>query len=238
MIKAKDIIVIGAISLLIVAYALPFLGIESRAGSTRTTFNLSTSVASGSFSTYISASGTSVKPGGSTTITFDAEQGGASLTVYLGSYGSESISFSTPLSSVSIPVSGISGVASVNVDLSGTLEGDLSVSGPGSLSTTHLSWNSWGKRSVTLNAANAKDGDKITVTLNLEYTGHIGASGKTFLGSITLISPQSLPGVQGSPPVTLTVDVKESKGVGSIPGFEMIIAIGAVIAAITLWKRY
>jgi len=223
--------VIGAISLLIFAYALPFLGTESRAGSTHTTFNLSTSVASGSFSTDISASGGSVKPGDSTTITFDAEQGGASLTVYLGSYGSESISFSTPLSSVSIPVSGISGVASVNVDLSGTLEGDLSVSGPGSLSTTHLSWGSWGKRSVTLNAANAKDGDKITITLNLEYTGHIGASGKTFLGSITLISPQSLPGVQGSPPVTLTVDVKESKGGGGIPGFEfpVFIMAGAII---------
>ncbi|MFQ6126997.1 MAG: hypothetical protein ACE5R6_20670 [Candidatus Heimdallarchaeota archaeon] len=231
--KPKEAIGIFVAFLFLSASILLVLNTPANADTTtHVTYSVNTSVASGSFSTDVSTSGDSVEPGGSTTITFDVQQGSALLMVDFGKYGSESITFDTPLSSISVPIYGIGELASIIVDLSGMLKGDLSVKGPGFLSTNHLSWSSWGKKSVTLDASNAEDGDTITVRLILEYTANIGATAETILGDKTLISPRRLAGVQGSPPVTLTVDVKK----GGIPGFELVVTLGAIIAVISLKK--
>lgn len=231
----SKIVVSGMASALIICGIIAFIPI-AKAGSNHITFHVSVSVADGYFSTDVTTSSDSVEPGKSVTITFDAQQGAGSLYVDLGTYGGQDISFKTPLSSISVPVSGISGVASLNVDLRGSLEGDLTIDGPGSLSTSHLSWNSWGEKTVTLDASNAEEGDTITVTLDLEYTGHIGAHGDTMLGDVTLISDQSLPGVGGSDPVVVTVKVQKGGILPGVPGFEIAL-VACAIALVLLWKR-
>ena len=225
--------IVHAVSALLLLCSLSLFITTVNASSVHVTFNVNAYVAEGYFSTDITSSGDKVNPGGSTTITFEAKQGQGSLYVDMGTYGSNSISFKTPLSSISIPVSGIPGVASANVDLRGSLEGDLTVNGPGTLSTNHLSWSSWGKKTVTLDATNAKEGDTITITLNLKYTGHIGAHGDTFLGDVTLVSDQALPGVSGSKSVDHTVKVTAS----GVPGFEIAIVIVAIAAVALLHKK-
>lgn len=205
------------------------------ASSEHISFHIDAYVADGYFSTDVTSSGNTVKPGEKTTITFKAQKGDGSLYVDLGSYGSQSISFDTPLSSISIPVGGVSGLASVNVDLSGSLEGDLIIDGPATLSKNHLSWTNWGEQTVTVDASNAEDGDTIKVTLDLKYTGHIGAHGDTVLGDVTLISSQSLPGASGSKSFVHTVNVKSSI-LPSVPGFELISLVSA-FALILFWKR-
>lgn len=233
--KRKEF-VFPILGVLLLCSAFP-LATTVNAASEHVTFHVDAYVAEGHFSADMVSSGDSVQPGGTTTISFEAKQGGGSLYVDLGSYGGSSISFNTPLSSVSIPVSGITGIASVKVDLRGSLEGDLSVQGLGSLSTSHLSWNSWGKKTVMLDAGNAKEGDTISITLTLKYTGHIGAHGDTFLGDVTLISDQSLPGVSGSKSVVHTVKVQKEGILPGVPGFEMLMTLTAVAAVMLLHRR-
>lgn len=209
-----------------------------KANTTKVNFSVDAYVCNGNLATYVTAAGKDVKPGGSTTITFELKKGSGYLTLNLGTYGSGSISFDTPLNEISIPVAGISGLASVNADLSGRIDGYLTVDGPATLSTTHLIWTDWGKKPVTLTTTeDAKDGDEITVTLNLKYTLNIGATGKTLLGDVTLISPQTIAGIDGSPPITLTINVKEKKG--GIPGFEIVGFVSAAAIYVFLYrKRY
>lgn len=221
---------------ILLLYSLLALAPLAEAGSDHVTFHVDAYVADGYFSTDVSASGDTVTPGDKTTITFEAKRGGGSLYVELGSYGGATVNFDTPLTSVSIPVSGMTGIASVNVDLRGTLEGDLTVSGPGTLSINHLSWTSWGKKTVTLDASKAEEGDTIKVTLKLKYTGHIGAHGDTLLGDVTLISDQSLPGVAGSKSVVHTVKVQSSIFPG-VPGFEIAIFLGAIGVVFLLQRK-
>ena len=233
--KSRKKFLCAIFGFMVLSGLLPFID-TGNAGSTHVTFHVNAYVAEGYFATDVTSSGDTVKPGEITTITFETKQAKGSLYVDLGSYGGSSISFNTPLSSISIPISGIAGVASVEVDLRGSLEGDLSVNGPGSLSTEHLSWRSWGKKTVTLKAANAKEGDTITITLNLKYTGHIGAHGDTVFGDVTLISMQSLPGVSGSKSVVHTMNVKKEILPG-IPGFEILLVLSAILVAVILKNR-
>ena len=214
------------------------LNYNAKADATKVNFSVDAYVCSGNLATYVTATGKDVKPGGSTTITFELKKGSGYLSLDLGAYGSGSISFDTPLNEISIPVAGISGLASVNADLSGRIDGYLTVDGPATLSTTHLIWTDWGKKSVTLTTTeNAKDGDEIVVTLNLEYALNIGVTGRSLLGDITLISPQTIAGIEGSPPVTLTVNVKEKKEGGGIPGFEIVGFISAAAIYVFLYKK-
>ena len=205
----------------------------------RVTFAVSVSIASGSFSTNVITSDVNVKPGESVVLSLDAQKGPATLRVNLGSYGSPSITFDTPIGTLKVPVTSIL-VATVNVDVNGSLTGDLSVQGPGTLSSQSLEWSTWGSKSVTVNASpTAEEGDAIKVTLTLKYRVSLGASATVpFIGTQTIIPFQSLGELRGSSSVVATVHV--GTGGDWIPGklslelaaiFAILLVLGLVFAA-------
>jgi len=65
--------------------------------------------------------------------------------------------FDTPIGRLSIPVFTV-GVASISADIIGSLEGTISVSGPGSVDVTTLRWDDWGPKSVIITVSNYAKG--------------------------------------------------------------------------------
>lgn len=151
-------------------------------------------------------------------------QGSSSLTLDLGTYGTHTVTFNTPIGTISIPVSGIPG-ASVNLDITGSITGSITTSGPASASPTTLAWESWGSKTVTIDATNAKDGDVIEATLSGSYSVSIGAS-VTLLGMTTNLFTVPMSNLSGSPSVTANIGVSSSP---PIPWLYIFIAIIIVV---------
>lgn len=179
-----------------------------------------------------SGSSAKVKPGESTTVAFNCKGGTGTVTVTaLG--GTGSASFETPLGAASIPVAGVAGVATVNVDIQGSLVGAVTSSGGATVASSRLTWSSYGSQSVTLQApSTATPGTRYTVTLSPEYTATVGGSIKSSLGSAEIIS-FTVP-VAKAPSAQATVEVVAP---GPLPGFEAPLAVIGLLVMAFLWSR-
>jgi hypothetical protein len=152
-------------------------------------------------------------------------QKSSSLTLDLGIYGTRTITFDTPIGTISVPVAGVTG-ASINVDITGSITGSIATSGPGSASPTSLSWTSWGSKTITIDAAQSKSGDTISETLSTFYTVSIGVS-VTVLGYTTQLFSVPVRSIPGSPSVTANISVSAFP---SIPWLYIGIAVVIVVA--------
>jgi hypothetical protein len=191
---------------------------------------------SGDFHVQASLDDSSVAPGSNASIQATVAEKTSSLTLTLPGYGSHTITFSTPIGTESVPVIGIPG-ASVNVEITGQIQGAVSVSGPGSVSPDPVSWSSWGSNTIIVDASQAKDGDTISAALSLEYVVSIGVS-VTILGQVTRILELPVTGLSGYPQVTARVSVSSSVAVPWLYiGIWIAVPVAAVLAGVAIYRK-
>lgn len=208
---------------------------QASAATTNVTFDASYyTTVSGSFGAAIVCADSTVTPGGEVEIDFTAEQGTASLTLNLGTYGgSYTLNTDTPLGTTHIPLTSIT-VADVGVDITGRMDSNINVSGPGSVNMQSLSWSTWGVKTVVVDASNAEAGDTILLTMSLEYVVNIGASAVIdifgFYTQTIDIFDVDLGSLPASQTIQVQIDVESA-------GFDMmliIIILIIIIVAVTV----
>lgn len=209
----------------------------ARATSTTVDFTVSANVASGTFAASVDAQPVWVAPGGSVTIQVQASKATATLSLDLGStFGTVGIDFDTPIGTISVPVASIT-VASVNVDVTGSLTSDVSAP-RGSLSASSLSWGDWGSQAFTFTADGVAEGQTVNVALDLAYAVGVGASATIpLLGTVTLIPNQNLGFVAGSPQMTIPVRVQSPLPVTLLAVLGLVIGAVLVVALIASRRR-
>jgi hypothetical protein len=246
----KSVLLVVLVTISLIIYASPvvhgqgekneFTTSPTSASPARVRFDISRGAIFAYFSVECVASSPDVQltPGSSTTISFIANSAPAEVGVeVLGQTASQS--FDTPIGTLSIPVFTV-GVATVNVDIVGGLDGTISASGPGSVSKRTLSWSGWGTQSVTVTISpDAEPGNTIRVTLLLEYTVDIGASASIPIVGRQTIGSISAAELSGSPSVTTTIQVVQPEArvplaipwtlIGGIVLIVIIIAIAVVV---------
>ena len=240
MLRTKPVLprkeLLSALFLTLIALSATICLLGVRAASSSVSFSLGVSRVTGTFNVDCSLEDATVAPSSSVDIHASVAQKSSSLTLDLGTYGTHTVTFDTPIGTVSVPVSGITG-ASINLDITGSITGSITTSGPGSASPTSLSWTSWGSKPITIDATQAKDGDSIKPTLSASYTVSIGVS-VTVLGYTTQLFSVPVRSLSGSPSVTANIGVSASP---TIPwlyiGVAIIIVVTVVGGAVYLRKR-
>jgi hypothetical protein len=201
---------------------------EVKAKTSNVSFSVSISRVSGTFNVEGSLQDTSVPPSGTVDVDASVAKGSSSLTLDLGTmYGTHTVQFDTPLGTTSIPVTGVPG-ASINVEVTGGIDGSITTSGPGSTSPNPISWTAWGSKSIAIDASQAKDGDPIGLTLSLFYTVSISVS-VTVLGQTTTLFSIPAGSLSGSPSVQARINVSSAP---PIPW--LYVAIGIAILVVTV----
>jgi hypothetical protein len=201
--------------------------------SNRIRFDVTQGAISASLSVECGVSDTNIQvnPGSSKTISFDVKSAPGEVGV---TFSGQTVSknFDTPLGTISIPAYSI-GVATANVDITGRLDGTVTVAGPASVDRETLSWSGWGSRSIKINInPDAMVGDSVRVTLSLRYTVDIGVSVSTIIGNQT-IANVSAAQLSGSPPITTTGQiVQKPKGISL--EFSPVILIGVIAATVVI----
>lgn len=182
-----------------------------------------------------------IKPGDQLQLTVSAQQSSGTLTLDLGAFGKHSVDFDTPLGTVSIPIAGVPGVMTANMDITGSLTGTLSA-GDGSLDKTDLRWTSWGTKGITFDSTGVLDGTDVTIRLRLYYTFSLGVSvGILILGNQQLLS-EDVSDVQGSPTLSMKIRVRSAPEASFTSEMlpillGVVIIIIAIVAVVVLWKK-
>lgn len=218
---------------------------EAAGGSEQVSFDLDFTYLVASFSPTITVSDGTVEPaGGSTSAPITASTGMLTITLYVPGYSSVSFSID-PLGSHEYPVPGLYYDYLVFelglwLEVSGNLEGRVRTEGSGTVSTTMVSWQDTGSRSVTVTSnSDSVEGETITLILyDISYTIRIGVEARgEVLGeqmAFTILDDQELGSLTGSPSsVEGTYQIqKASIFEGILPWLLAIIVIIVVVAVV------
>ncbi len=204
--------------------AIPLVEAQEDTNSQTVTFTSTNASVSGTFEVIIEyPEKPTVAPGETRDIIITLTSGDADLDFTITSlvgtatYGHDS---STPLGNVTEVLTGGYGV--YNAHFVTSLSGELSVTGPGTLSETDLSWTSYGvAKTITVDAATAVDGDVINVDLDLKYNVSVSVD---ISGVLTYLD-EDLGVLEGSISIPITVK-------GPASDMTMIIIIVIIVAVI------
>ncbi len=173
-----------------------------------------------------------VPPGETVDVTLEVNPSSASVALPLGSYGSPTMQFSTPIGGLSIPIVDLL-VVTGNLDVHGILRTVIYTEGPCRTDVSELTWSGGGTKTIPLRILESADnGDEVYIGVKFYYIVSLGVSIKDRLFGNTIEEfTYDLGTIPGDPAVGMGFTVQE-KGIlyafGDVMGFPICIVVGLI----------